>query len=390
MKNNKVIKIAVLSIYFVLMSAGAVNPALASIAAAFPDVSFTTILLISTLPQLLSVPATLAAGRLAGSIIKYKTLLTWGMILFVVGGVAPYFIKDITNIIVMRAVYGIGLGLVMPMGMALAIAYFDGEEREKMIGSGTLMQNVGGIFFTLIAGLMASVTWNLTFLVHTFGIFTIILTLFLPEPDKVQVGQNAEGVPRMPIIVYGLTLFIFVVMVLFMPMMLNMSSVILERGMGNAASSGLVLTVFTVGGMIAGALFAKVYKVFNTTTFSIGLGSAAIGLAAMAYGNTILFMYVATFFSGFGTGLIIPAIFVTIGMKVHPTQISMATGIVLAALNSAAFPTPYIIAFISGLLGQSNNSQFPYIFGMIGYLSLAVLAVLFLSRNKKLVQVKEQ
>ena len=72
MKNNMFLKIAVLSVFFVQMGVGTITPAIANIAAAFPDVPFTTLLLVSTLAVLMSVPATLISGRLAGSVVKYK------------------------------------------------------------------------------------------------------------------------------------------------------------------------------------------------------------------------------------------------------------------------------------------------------------------------------
>lgn len=127
------LKIAVLSVFFVQMGVGTITPAIANIAAAFPDVPFTTLLLVSTLAVLMSVPATLISGRLAGSVVKYKTLLIVGMVLFIGGGIAPYFMtaSSFTAILAVRAIFGIGLGIVTPLGAALIIAFFDGEVRAQ-------------------------------------------------------------------------------------------------------------------------------------------------------------------------------------------------------------------------------------------------------------------
>lgn len=124
---------------------------MARITAALSEVLFTSVLMISTLPQLISVPATLIAGKLAGNVIKYKTQLIYGMLLFLVGGIAPYFKTDFGMIIAFRIVCGLDLGMVMLLGMA-AITLFNGEERAKMIGNGTFIQNVGGILFTIFSG----------------------------------------------------------------------------------------------------------------------------------------------------------------------------------------------------------------------------------------------
>lgn len=105
---------------------------------------------------------------------------------------------------------------------------------------------------------------------------------------------------------------IFIVVVLILPLILNMTSFTETNGLGDAAGAGLVLTMFTVGGMIGGAIFSKAYALFKKNTISLGRGLLAVG---MAYGNTILFMYMATTLTGIGTGVIIPTIFITLGMK---------------------------------------------------------------------------
>ena len=65
--------IAILSLYFVSMGFTVVTPAMAKLAAAFPDNNFS---LISTLPTLFVVFATLWAGTVAGKKVKYRTLAT--------------------------------------------------------------------------------------------------------------------------------------------------------------------------------------------------------------------------------------------------------------------------------------------------------------------------
>lgn len=56
----------------------------------------------------LNVPATLISGRLAGSVVKYKTLLIIGMILFIVGGVAAAVSWEYSFLVH-------GLGIVIPI-----------------------------------------------------------------------------------------------------------------------------------------------------------------------------------------------------------------------------------------------------------------------------------
>ncbi|MDO9493676.1 MFS transporter [Acetobacterium sp.] len=371
MKNNTFLKIAVLSMFFVQMGVGTITPAIANIAAAYPDIPFTTLLLVSTLAVLMSVPATLISGRIAGTVVKYKTLLLIGMILFIGGGVAPYFMatSSFTAILAVRAIFGIGLGIVTPLGGALIIAFFDGEVRAQMMGFGNVVANVGGILFQLLGGMAAGIAWQYAFLPHALGVITLVLILFLPEPEKAPVQVAGEAKPKLPGSVFGFALAIFLITALVYPMLVNMSTIIAVTGMGGAADAALVLTMFTIGGMAGGFIFAKVFGIFKKNTFAVGLAMLAIAMVSVGLGNSILFMYIGTTAAGVGFSFIMPTIFMDLGAAVHPSQMATASGIVMACMNIGGFCSAYIFAFLGSITGMTENIKFPF------YVSMTVFAV---------------
>ena len=53
------------------------------------------------------------------------------------------------------------------------------------------------------------------------------------------------------------------------PLLVNMSTIIITDNLGDAASAGVVLSMFTVGGMIAGAIFGKVYQWATALPFQL-------------------------------------------------------------------------------------------------------------------------
>lgn len=378
------LKIAVLSVFFVQMGIGTITPALASIAAAYPTIPFTTLLLVSTLATLTSVPATLISGRLAGSVVKYKTLLIIGMVLFIGGGIIPYFMTDFAAILAVRAVFGIGLGIVIPLGGALIIAFFEGETRAQMMGFGNVAANVGGILFQLLGGIAASAFWGYSFLVHGLGIVTLILILFLPEPVKAPAQAAGEEKPKMPKSVYGFALTAFAMMALLYPLLVNMSTLIAVGGMGGAADAALVLTMFTVGGMLAGFLFAKVFHIFQKNTLSLGLGLLAVAMMCIGFGNTIVFMYLGATAAGFGFSFVIPTVFMDLGAAVHPSLMPTASGIVMASMNIGGFASAYFFAFIAGLFGMTEVLKFPFYVGMTAYAVAAVVYILIKPKKENI------
>ena len=138
---------AIMAIFFTSMGVAAVSPAMAKFAAHFKGYNYA---LISTMPTLFVVPTTLWAGSVAGTKVKYKTLSLVGIILFIAGGILPFFITNsFWFLIFCRALFGIGAGLRSSLGNALIIQLLPEEKQPAYLGYGTLVSNFGGIVFQM-------------------------------------------------------------------------------------------------------------------------------------------------------------------------------------------------------------------------------------------------
>lgn len=171
---NKTVKpistFTILAMAFFGMGVGTITPALNAIFVQFSDLPITTLLLVSTLPSLTVIPATLIAGSVAGSKVKYRTLAIIGMTLFVLGGVAPYFATDFTVILLERAIFGIGLGIMSPLANSLVMGVYEGDKVASMTGMVTLAMNIGGMVLQFMGGYFAGIGWNYSFLPHALGV----------------------------------------------------------------------------------------------------------------------------------------------------------------------------------------------------------------------------
>jgi len=230
-KKGVLAQAAILSLFFICAGAAVVNPALQGLAEAYAGVPFTTVLLIATLPTLMYVPFSVLAGAVAGSVIKFRTLALGGAVLWVVGGLAPFVFSDFMAVIVARVVFGIGLGIVSPLGGALILRLFEGKTRANLMGLGSALMNGGAIVFMLIAGVLAAQQVQLVWLVHLIGIVALVmLALWLPEPEKIVKVAGAAKVPT-PLGVWGYIVVFSVATTLMYPMLLTMSTLIVESGL---------------------------------------------------------------------------------------------------------------------------------------------------------------
>ena len=146
-KSKTVLKLVILAIALQEVGGGAVAPALADIMAANPTVAPTTILLIQTMPYAAAIFMAPIYGAISRKI-KKRTLALAAIATFIVFGAAPFFLSgSIPVIIFCRAMFGVAIGVLVPMAVGLCTDFFEGKERASMIGLVQAVAYIGGMVF---------------------------------------------------------------------------------------------------------------------------------------------------------------------------------------------------------------------------------------------------
>ncbi|MEI6632080.1 MAG: MFS transporter [bacterium] len=179
-----------------VMASAAISPALAKIHQAFTGTDPTMIKLVLTLPSLLIIPFSLLSGWLA-SRIKKKYVLLIGLIIYFIGGVGGGFARNIKELLIIRAFFGIGAGLIIPLSTSLIADFFEGEERTKMMGYSGSVSHFGGVIFLLLSGWLACMSWRYAFGVYSLALVIILMVMiWLPEPEtKKAAGLVKSNLP---------------------------------------------------------------------------------------------------------------------------------------------------------------------------------------------------
>lgn len=197
---------AILSVSLLtIMASAAVAPALAEIRAAFPGSSPTTVKLLLTLPSLVLIPFSLLSGWLASRVRK-KTILLVGSAIYTIGGIGAGLARSMPELLVMRGVLGVGIGLIMPLSNSLIADFFEGPARTRMMGLSGSVTNVGGVLLLSAAGWLATRNWRLAFAVYALALVTMFLVArWLPEPPAVRGPARSAGARIAPgLLVYAL------------------------------------------------------------------------------------------------------------------------------------------------------------------------------------------
>jgi len=223
-KTGTMLKPTILSIALLtIMAAAAISPALGKISQAFPEANRTTIKLILTLPCLVIIPFSLLSGWLVSRVGK-KPIVIIGLIIYLLGGVAGGLANGITQLLIIRGLFGVGVGLVMPLSTTLIADFFSGPARTKMMGLYSTSTSLGGVIFQVLSGWLAVMSWRYSFGVYGLALVSIIFTLlWLPEPKKVIPKKGTSTKIILPKGVYVIALLGTLMMIAFFAIPTNLA-----------------------------------------------------------------------------------------------------------------------------------------------------------------------
>lgn len=388
-KAGFLVVLAVLTAYFTGSITGLVNPAIASLASAYPDTSLNTIMLVSTLPMLFAIPTNFLFGTIVKKI-GVKTALVFGLIVFIISSVVPFTMRtSFTPILVTRALNGLAYGLIFPLCPVLVNTYIEPEKRSTILGYGQSVTQGFGILLSTVVGIVAARSVYNIWLLNLIMCVPLILGLMLPkEPeweapaqdDAAQVKADApkEQIPTVVIIAGVLAFLWFMFSYLSF---LYLSPLVLGKGIGDATIAGLAQTMFSVGGVIAGLIFGKLFAKTGARVLSVGLFLLVLNYFIMAVAANPMMCYVANLLGGIGYSVVYVGFVTVVSMNCSPALFSSAWGIMSAIMSLGGFVSSYVISFIAGIAGQSGSFVFPFVFSGI---VMAVMCVLLLIRPLKM------
>lgn len=378
------IKLGIYAMAILMMGVVGVSSSLTVIGAHFADASQNTIQSLISIPCLVILPATLISGKLMDFMPK-KILGIIGIVFFLIGGIVPAVMNSITSILVMRAVFGIGVGIVQSTTAALVAENFEGAEYESVQGQMTSFQFVGCAVMMFVGGWLGDRAWNLSFYVHAVAIISIILALICLPVVKPAKKASAEGeAVHKTTLTKGSWSWAFILFVLFLGVQVltvYMSYLLAEKGIGGASQSGLATAVSCIAGVIMGLLFGKLMGIAKNLTFAIGCLMMALGYFICGMAGSIALVLIGCFVYGLAMATTMPAAFVATANSVDMYSAAMALSIATCMQNLAQFLAPYLFNAVVGATGSTKPSTLTYLLAAALLAILGVCAVIWGARK---------
>lgn len=388
MKNKGFLfKLSLLSISLLLTSANAISMTIPQIKASFPEISATTVESLITIPSFTMLVFVLLSGFISSKIGSKRTVLI-GLVLTLIGGVIPVFTLNFTMIYVARFIFGAGLGCYNSLAVSLINDFYEGDEKQTLIGYQSAMQSLGSSFATFAAGFLAVSNWQYAFAVYFLAIPIILLFYFVIPETK----HTNETVQKQKQRLNAATLFyamgLFTLLALMMVIFTKIGSLVSEAGMANVNLLGTALSIMTLAAFISGLLYGRIYKIFKMFTPVVGGVVSTLSFLLLAFAPNIYIVTLAVTLIGFCLSLFIPYIFsALLGAAPEGSQ-TLAISVGMVGSNLGSFASPYLLAFVAGLFGR-NDASFSILLAGIGFFFLTAIFFFDIVRKKEKTQVSK-
>jgi MFS family permease len=355
--NNTKIKIAIYAVGFTSMFFFAVANVLSLIKAdpIFSNLNTTLLQMMITIPALVSIPASLALDKMTTKISKKKIAII-SIVLMVVGGVAPAFLSNYFIILLMRGLVGLSIGITIPLAPSLVVDYFDGHERNKVIGFAQASTALGGIVASYGAGFLAVFGWRASFLVYLLACPVLLLAiLFLPESGKIIRENESVSIASMTPNARFICIMIFLSMICTMTFSTNISMLMKNEALGSPVGAGTAISMFTLGSFILGLTLGPMSKLLKRFTFPVSISLVGAGLLIIGFAPTLFAVIAGSIICGFGSAGIVAQGSVLLAGAVSLSASALAISLGIAGMNLGQFLSPFIITPLSNVFGNGSE-----------------------------------
>ena len=354
------------------MAGAAVAPALEVIREHFSEASKLEIQLIVSMPALFIVITNLFFGKLAERF-GARALTMLGLVLYTVGGSAAGLFDSIWAVLIMRALVGVGVGIIMPLSTGLLTYYFPPERREGLMGLSSAANQLGGVVATLLAGVLANISWRLSFAVYLMGLISIVLCLVFMPNDRIRGGARSSEPARLGDVWcrnWTHVVCIFLLMTIFFIYPANFAIVTAAEGAVPMSLCAVIMAGCDLIAFGGGLAFVWVKRISGSFAGLVAPALFLLGYCLMAFVGGWVGTIAGSALIGFSNGVGIPYIISTASANEGKAAATTVMPMISAAMYLAQFLSPFLLSLVSGI--GSAPVKLPY------YLAAAVSAVYFI------------
>ena len=363
--------VGILSLFCCMSEFAILTPSIAAFSHHFADTPVTTIMLANSVTGIVSVPVSIAVGAILHKI-GFKRAALIGIFVMTVGGAFPFLLPDITDysiVIGSRIIVGLGLGIMFPVGNASIIAFFEGEQRSRLLGWGITIQFVFNLVYTTVAGFLTEIGWNYSFLAYLIGFIPFVLALiWMPEAkplveaaaERERLARKNQPKEKIPNAIWGYALFALATWTCVVTVQVVTSTILDVRGLAGPAEAALVINCCGIGTILCGLLFPYLIRLFGTRLFGVTAALVVVGIIPCLLAQSPIVYAIGVFIFGFGGSAFFTAAQNATGNIAPKSRIPFVSGIMTSMMNLGPFIGPYLFAAsMVWIPSMGNDAIFP-------------------------------
>lgn len=394
--HKNMLKAAILVLTFSQMATNGLSPAMADIAAQFPEAATSTIQMLMTLPGVFVVVLSLISAWLT-SVFPKKYLIGTGSVCVICTGIfGVLFHGSLQILFAWSCLMGIGMGLISALTISLISDYFDGQEKANLMGLQTGAANIGGMIMTAVGGVLTAIAWQYDYFVYLIAVPGLLLLIFFvpgnrpekrPKSATAAAGADVTETEKDSFLKKGQVWVYVVISVLLLFLFnagpTNLSMYVEEFGIGNSAVSGMAATVFLLGGTLMGILFGAFSRRLGRFTIPLGFVFMAAGFFLIQMRPAMVSMYVGCFIAGMSISLVSPQCILQTSAFCHTSQeLALSAAVIMASSNVGTFLTPQLTN-IARVVSGSGSTLYRFRTAIILALVMGVATLIFALREKR-------
>ncbi|MBS9338091.1 MFS transporter [Fructobacillus sp. M2-14] len=373
----------ILAVSLIITSGTAISPALPAMQKAFAGYPSTLVNMVATIQQVPAFIVLIFSSQLANRF-GIKKIVSIGMLLMGISGVAPALLSNIWLVLLCRIIFGIGIGMTNSLAYTLINMYYEGDDQAQMLGERSAFEPIGICIINLLAGFLLNVSWQAAFLAYGL-IFIVFLgfTKVVPEYHMSKKEQKKAAKPKLswPIVwsavfCCALTIGMAIVNVLT-------PSVVVANHMGNGTTASYIITGYTLASMVAGFMFGAFFKALRRYVLLAGLACMVVGTLMMNFASNIGLLLVAVAIIGFAYPLAGTYVFDTIDSRIPKEADGLANSILLIGCNVGTAFAPAIVSFLGNFSPVSGVNPGIGMYGLLILILAIVVTITMLGKDIK-------
>ena len=373
---------------------GSIDAAIAKISIAF-NLTSTSGMYVSTVACLVGVVFSILLGFIAGKKVGFKPLLFFCATIELVAGVLPFFVDNFVVLLVLRGCFGVGFGGMMSMENTVTAKLITPAKRARILGMGMFFGFGMNCVLQFVGGVLADSGWNYVFLNHLILLIPYVIVIIgclrldfnevdaaeaaKKEQEEAHARESAKAEEKQKKAPGGLNgpVFQIWVMMLFVgcmisPLLIGVSFLSEELN-DSATVAGIAAVCFSVGCMIGGLTYPKIYEKLQRAALPLFLVITAAGLIGSGLSRSVVVLCILCFVSGWGFSMTQSMGMMILTIKTSPERIAFASALMMALFNLGVFFSSTFENIIGRITGDALYTPL-----YVGAVILVIFAVVYL------------